>query len=66
MDVFTWDAYEAPGVDSNFISHHFNVNPSITSKRMPHRRPSKEHAKAVKTEVTKLKQAGAIKEVFYL
>ena len=33
VDVFTWDAYEAPGVDPNFICHHLNVNPSITSKR---------------------------------
>ena len=66
MDVFTWDAYEAPGVDPNFICHHLNVNPSITPKRKPHRRPSKEHVEAIKNEVTKLKQAGAIKEVFYL
>ena len=29
------------------------------------RRPSKEHAEAVRQEVAKLKQAGAIKEVFY-
>ena len=33
-------------------------------KQLP-RRPSKEHAKAVRQEVTKLKKAGAIKEVFY-
>ena len=65
VDVFAWDAYEAPGVDPNFICHHLNVNPSITPRRQPPRRPSKEHAEAVKNEVTKLKQAGAIKEVFY-
>ena len=59
------DAYEAPRLDPNFICHHLNVNPSITPKRQPPRRPSKEHVKAVKNEVTKLKQAGAIKEVFY-
>ena len=29
------------------------------------RRPSKEHTEAVRSEVAKLKQAGAIKEVFY-
>ena len=34
-------------------------------KRQSPRRSSKEHAEAVKNEVTKLKQAGAIKEVFY-
>ena len=65
VDVFAWDAYEAPGVNPNFICHHLNVNPSITSKRKPPRRPYKEHVEAVKNEVTKLKLVGAIKEVFY-
>ena len=32
VDVFAWSAYEAPGVDLNFICHHLNVNPSITPK----------------------------------
>ena len=41
------------------------MNPSITPKRQPPRRRSKEHVEAVKSEVTKLKQAGAIQEVFY-
>ena len=41
------------------------MNPSITPRRQSPRRPSKEHAEAVKNEVTKLEQAGAIKEVFY-
>ena len=65
VDVFAWNAYEAQGVDPNFICHHLNVNPFIIPRRQPPRRPSKEHAEAVKNEVTKLKQAGAIKEVFY-
>ena len=64
--VFAWDAYEAPGVDPNFICHHLNVYPSITPRRQPPRRPSKKHVEAIKNEVTKLKQAGAIKEVFIL
>ena len=63
--MFAWDAYEAPGLDPKFICHHLNVNPSVTPKRQPPRRPSNEHVEAVKSEVTKLKQAGAIKEVFY-
>ena len=66
VDVFVWSAYEASGIDPSFICHHLNVNPSVISKRQPPRRPSKEHAEAVRNEVTKLKQAGAIKEVFYL
>ena len=65
IDVFEWDAYEALGVDLEFICHHLNVNPTITLKRQPPRRPSKEHVEAVKSEMTKLKQTGAIKEVFY-
>ena len=65
VDVFAWDAYEALGLDPKFICHHLNVNPSIIPKRQPPWRPSKEHVEAVKSEVTKLKQAGATKEVFY-
>ena len=64
VDVFAWDAYEAPGVDLNFICHHLNVSPVVTPKKQPPRRPSKEHADAVREEVMKLKKAGAIKEVF--
>ena len=65
VDVFAWDAYEAQGVDPNFICHHLNVNPSITPKKQPPRRLSKKHADAVRDEVMNLKRAGAIKEVFY-
>ena len=65
VDVFAWDAYETPGLDPKFICHHLNVNPLVTPKKQPPRRPSNEHVEAVKSEVFKLKQAGAIKEVFY-
>ena len=66
IDVFAWSTYEAPGVDPEFICHHLNVNPLVVSKKQPPRRPSKEHAEAIREEIAKLKQAGAIKEVFYL
>ena len=65
IDVFVWNTYEAPGVDPEFICHHLNVNPLVAPKKQPLRRPSKEHAEAVREEVVRLKQAGAIKEVFY-
>ena len=55
VDVFTWSAYEAPGIDPSFIYHQLNVNPSIIPKRQPPRRPSKEHAEVVRSEVAKLK-----------
>ena len=65
IDVFTWNTYEAPGVNPEFICHHLNVNPLIVPKKQPLRHPSKKHAEAVREEVTRLKQARAIKEVFY-
>ena len=33
IDVFAWNAYEAPRVDPSFICHNLNVNPSITPKK---------------------------------
>ena len=41
IDVFSWNTYEAPRVDPEFICHHLNVNPLIALKKQPHRRPSK-------------------------
>ena len=65
INVFAWNVYEALGVDLEFICHHLKVNPLITPRKQPPRRLSKEHAEAVREEVTRLKQARAIKEVFY-
>ena len=61
INVFAWDACDATGIDPAFIYHHLNVNPSIIPKKQSPRRPSKEHADAIKEEVMKLKRAGAIK-----
>ena len=33
VDIFAWDACEAPGIDLDFICHHLNVNPSITPRK---------------------------------
>ena len=66
IDVFAWDACDALGIDPAFICHHLNVNPSITPKKTPSWRLSREHADAIRDEVMKLKRVGAIKEVFYL
>ncbi|XP_023878497.1 uncharacterized protein LOC111990951 [Quercus suber] len=64
LDVFAWNAYEALGVDPEFICHHLKVNSLITLKKQPPQRLSKEHANAIREEVTKLKQTGTIKEIF--
>ena len=55
IDVLAWNTYEAPGVDPEFICHHLKVNPLVIPKKQLPRRPSKEHAEAVREEVTKLK-----------
>ncbi|XP_065615693.1 uncharacterized protein LOC136061621 [Quercus suber] len=65
IDVFAWSAYEALGVDLNFIYHHLNINPAVIPKKQPPQRLSKKHFVAVKDKVIKLKQARAIKVVFY-
>ena len=65
LDVFSWRTYEASGVDLKFICHHLNMNPAKTPKRQQPQQSSKEHAKVVQEEGNKLKQAGAIIEVFY-
>ncbi|XP_075667260.1 uncharacterized protein LOC142636852 [Castanea sativa] len=65
IDVFAWTTYDVPGINPEVICHHLNVNPHATPRQQPPRRASQEHAEAVKEEVGKLKQAGAIKEIFY-
>ena len=66
LDVLAWSPYEAPGVDSDFICHRFNVDPRCPPKKQKPRRSSDIHTKAVREEVDKLKEAGTIREVYYL
>ena len=54
VDVFALDAYEAPGVDPDFICHHLNVSPTVMLKKQPPRRSSKDHADVMREEITKL------------
>ena len=61
IDVFAWSAYEAFRVDLSFIFHYLNVNPSVTPKKQPPRRSSKDYSDTVKDEVIKLKQVRSIK-----
>ena len=63
--MFAWSAYEAPGVDPSFIYHYLNANSSVIPKKQPPQRSFKDHFDVVRDEVVKLKQAEAIKEVFY-
>ena len=65
VDVFAWSPYEVPRVDPEFIVHKLNVGPSFTPKKQKPRRSTKEHVKAVRMEVRRLKEAGAIREIFF-
>ena len=53
--MFAWSVYETPEVDLSFIYHHLNVNPSVTPKKQPPRRSSKDHSDDFKDEVMKFK-----------
>ena len=55
VDVFAWEACEAPGIDPDFIYHHLNVKPSITPRKQPPKCSSRDYYEIVKEEVTKLK-----------
>ena len=65
MDVFAWNLYEVPRVDPEFIVHKLNVDPLFISKKQRPRRLAKEHVETVRQEVKRLKEAGAIKEIFF-
>ena len=52
-------------MDPSFIYHYLNINPSVNPKKQPPRRSSKDHFDVVRDKVINLKQARAIKEIFY-
>ncbi|XP_075645609.1 uncharacterized protein LOC142616695 [Castanea sativa] len=66
VDVFTWNPYEVPGVDPEFIVHKLNVDPLCPPKKQRLRRSAKEHVEVVRQEVGKLREAGSMKETFFL
>ena len=65
VDVFAWSPYEVPGVDPEFIIHRVNVDLLFPPEKQKPRRSAKEHVKTVKQEVKMLKEAVAIKEIFF-
>ena len=65
LDVFAWSLYEAPKVDPEFICHRLNVDSWCTPKKQKPHRSLDIHTKVVKEEVEKLKEARAIKKVYY-
>ena len=52
-------------MDPEFIVHKLNVDPLYPPKKQKMRRSVKEHVEAVRQEVKKLKEVGAIREIFF-
>ena len=65
VDVFVWSPYKVPGVDPEFVVHKLNVDLSLPLKKQKPRRSDKEHVEAVRLEVRRPWEAGAIREVFF-
>ena len=65
IDAFAWNAYDVSGIDPGLACHRLNINPKAVLRKQFSRRSSKDHAEAVKIKANKLKQARAIKEIFY-
>ena len=66
VDVFAWSPYKVPRVDLKFIVHKLNVDPLYPPKKQKPRRSAKEYVEAIRQEVKRLKETGAIKEIFFL
>lgn len=65
VDVFARSLYDVPEVDLEFITHKLIVDLSFPPKKQKLRRSTKSHVKVVKQEVERLKEVGAIWEVFF-
>ena len=64
-DVFTWEQADMGGIDPTVITHKLNVISSFKPVKQKRRSFAPKRQKAIKEEVGKLLQAGAIREVEY-
>ena len=64
-DFFAWKQADMRGIDPTVITHRLNVNPSFKPIKQKRRSFAAERQKAINEEVSKLLQAGAIREVEY-
>ena len=53
-----------PGVDPEFIVHKLNMDPLYPPKKQKPKRSVKEHVDTIRQKVKRLREAGAIKEIF--
>ena len=64
-DIFAWKQADMSGIFPAIITHKLNTNPSFKPVKQKRRSFAPERQKAINEEVSKLLQAGAIREVEY-
>ena len=64
-DIFAWKQADMGGIDPAIITHKLNINPFFKPVKQKRRSFAPERQKAINEEVSKLLQAGAIREVEY-
>ena len=64
-DVFPWKQADMGGIDPTVITHRLNVSPSFKPIKQKRRSFELKRQKSINEEVSKLLQAGAIREVEY-
>ena len=64
-DVFAWKQADMGGIDHTVITYRLNVSPSFKQVKQKRKSFAPERQKAINKEVSKLLQAGAIREVEY-
>ena len=65
IDVFAWKQADMGGIDPTVITHRLNTSPSFKPVKQKRRSFAPERKKAINEEVSKLLQAGAIREGKY-
>ena len=64
-DVFPWKQVDMGGIDPTVITHRLKINPSFKPVKQKRRSFAPERQKAINEEISKILQAGAIREVEY-
>ncbi|GAV61289.1 hypothetical protein CFOL_v3_04816 [Cephalotus follicularis] len=64
-DVFAWSAEEVPGISPSIMTHRLSVDPTRPPTRHKKRNFAPERQQAIADEVSKLIQAGFVREVQY-
>ncbi|GAV66042.1 hypothetical protein CFOL_v3_09553, partial [Cephalotus follicularis] len=64
-DVFAWSAEEVPGISPDVMVHKLSVDSARSQTRQKKRNFAPERQQAIAEEVSKLLQAGFIREVHY-